>query len=45
MTSTQFGQLIGYGVLLFVVVGALRTLLRTDLTLKEKIFGVAKDKN
>ena len=45
MTDVQIGQLIGYGVLFLVIFGALRTLLRSDLTLREKIFGVAKDEN
>ena len=45
MTAIQIGQLLGYGVLLFVIVGSLRTLLRSDLTMKEKIFGVAKDES
>lgn len=39
----QFGQLIGAAILVLVIIGVVRTLTRSDLTLREKILGESKN--
>jgi hypothetical protein len=41
-SSYQAGQLLGFLILAFVVVGVVRTFSRSDLTLREKILGEKK---